>query len=85
MGVFTYSHEENTSAHVLEDDVADELKKARQEEIMDLQTHISWELNQEKIGKLLKYCSTVRKEITLLGVQSLIHLMSIMRVLVKAN
>jgi len=54
LGVFTYSHEENTSAHVLEDDIADEVKKARQEEIMDLQTHISWELNQEKIGKSFK-------------------------------
>ena len=54
LGVFTYSHEENTSAHVLEDDISDEVKKARQEEIMDLQTHISWELNQEKIGKTFK-------------------------------
>ena len=54
LGVFTYSHEENTSAHVLEDDVSDEIKKARQEEIMDLQTHISWELNQEKTGKIFK-------------------------------
>tara|TARA_B110000008_G_scaffold279290_1_gene325807 strand:+ start:988 stop:2301 length:1314 start_codon:yes stop_codon:yes gene_type:complete len=54
LGVFTYSHEENTSAHVLEDDVTDDLKKARQEEIMDLQTHISWQLNQTKIGKTFK-------------------------------
>ena len=54
LGVFTYSHEENTSAHVLEDNVPDEVKKARQEEIMDLQTHISWGLNQKKIGKTLK-------------------------------
>ncbi len=54
LGVFTYSHEENTSAHVLDDDISDEVKKARQEEIMDLQTHISWELNQEKIGKSFK-------------------------------
>jgi len=54
LGVFTYSHEENTSAHVLDDDIFDEVKKARQEEIMDLQTHISWELNQEKIGKTFK-------------------------------
>jgi len=54
LGVFTYSHEENTSAHVLEDDISDEVKKARQEEIMDLQTHISWGLNQKKIGKTLK-------------------------------
>jgi ribosomal protein S12 methylthiotransferase len=54
LGVFTYSHEENTSAHVLKDDISDEVKKARQEEIMDLQTHISWELNQKKIGKTFK-------------------------------
>ena len=54
LGVFTYSHEENTSAHVLDDDISDEVKKARQEEIMDLQTHISWELNQKKIGKTFK-------------------------------
>jgi len=54
LGVFTYSHEENTSAHVLEDDVPEKTKKARAEEIMDLQTHISWELNQEKIGKTFK-------------------------------
>jgi len=54
LGVFTYSHEENTSAHVLDDDISDEVKKARQEEIMDLQTHISWELNQEKMGKTFK-------------------------------
>ena len=54
LGVFTYSHEENTSAHVLDDDVSDEVKKARQEEIMDLQTHISWDLNQKKIGKTFK-------------------------------
>lgn len=54
LGVFTYSHEENTSAFELEDDVPSEVKKARAEEIMDLQTHISWELNQEKIGKTFK-------------------------------
>ena len=54
LGVFTYSHEENTSAHVLDDDISDEVKKARQEEIMDLQMHISWELNQKKIGKTFK-------------------------------
>ena len=54
LGVFTYSHEENTSAHILEDDVPEKIKKARAEEIMDLQTHISWELNQEKIGKTFK-------------------------------
>jgi len=54
LGVFTYSHEENTSAFDLKDDVPDDVKKARTEEIMDLQTHISWELNQEKVGKTYK-------------------------------
>jgi len=54
LGVFTYSHEENTSAFDLKDDVPDDVKKARVEEIMDLQTHISWELNQEKVGKTYK-------------------------------
>jgi len=54
LGVFTYSHEENTSAYDLVDNVSEEIKKSRAEEIMDLQTHISWELNQEKIGKTFK-------------------------------
>ena len=54
LGVFTYSHEENTSAYELEDDIPDKIKKGRAEEIMDLQAHISWELNQEKIGKVFK-------------------------------
>jgi len=54
LGVFTYSHEENTSAFDLMDDVSDDGKKVRQEEIMDLQTHISWELNQKKIGQIFK-------------------------------
>ena len=54
LGVFTYSHEENTSAFDLKDDVPEQTKKARAEEIMDLQMHISWELNQQKIGKTFK-------------------------------
>ena len=54
LGVFTYSHEENTSAFDLEDNIPDDIKQARAEEIMDLQTHISWELNQQKIGKVFK-------------------------------
>ena len=54
LGVFTYSHEENTSAFNLVDDVPDKIKKMRLEEIMDSQTVISWELNQKKIGKTYK-------------------------------
>ncbi len=54
LGVFTYSHEENTSAFDLKDDIPEQTKKERAEEIMDLQMHISWELNQQKIGKIFK-------------------------------
>ena len=61
LGCFTYSHEENTAAHVLEDDVPQEVKEARVEEIMELQSQISWEKNQEKIGKVYK-CIFDRKE-----------------------
>lgn len=51
LGCFAYSHEENTGAYVLEDDVPQEVKQQRANEIMELQSQISWELNQEKIGK----------------------------------
>ena len=54
LGVFTYSHEENTSAYELEDDITEDIKKARANEIMNLQANISWNLNQEKIGKTFK-------------------------------
>ncbi len=51
LGCFTYSHEENTHACNLVDDVPDEVKMERANEIMALQSDISWALNQEKIGK----------------------------------
>ncbi len=51
LGCFTYSHEENTHAYNLEDNVPEEVKQKRVEEIMEIQTQISYELNQEKIGK----------------------------------
>lgn len=50
LGCFTYSHEENTHAFGLVDDVPEEVKMARSNEIMALQSDISWSLNQEKIG-----------------------------------
>ena len=53
-GCFTYSHEENTHAYNLEDDVPQEIKQARANEIMELQSQISWELNQAKIGQTLR-------------------------------
>jgi ribosomal protein S12 methylthiotransferase len=54
LGCFTYSHEENTTAYLLEDDVSEEVKMQRANEIMEIQSQISWELNQEKIGKEFK-------------------------------
>ena len=50
LGVFTYSHEENTHAFLLEDDVPEEEKKRRAEEIMERQSHISFEKNEELVG-----------------------------------
>ncbi|MCO4821338.1 MAG: 30S ribosomal protein S12 methylthiotransferase RimO [Flavobacteriaceae bacterium] len=54
LGCFTYSHEENTHAYNLEDDVPQEVKQERANEIMEIQSQISWELNQTKIGKTFK-------------------------------
>lgn len=61
LGCFTYSHEENTTAYALEDDVPEEVKLARANEIMEIQSQISWELNQEKVGKTFR-CLIDRKE-----------------------
>ena len=52
LGCFTYSHEENTHAFNLVDDVPQEVKQERANEIMEIQSQISWELNQQKIGKI---------------------------------
>ena len=51
LGCFTYSHEEQTTAFALTDDVPEEVKQARAAEIMEIQRSISWEINQEKIGQ----------------------------------
>lgn len=61
LGCFSYSHEENTSAYSLEDSLSEEEKMNRVNEIMEIQSQISWELNQEKIGKTYK-CIIDRKE-----------------------
>lgn len=61
LGCFTYSHEEDTHSYALEDDVPEEIKQARANEIMEIQSQISWELNQEKIGKTFR-CIIDRKE-----------------------
>lgn len=54
LGCFTYSHEEKTHAHNLEDDVPEEVKQDRVDQIMEVQQGISYEINQEKVGNTYK-------------------------------
>lgn len=54
VGIFTYSHEENTSAHELEDNIPSEEKERRAQDIMETQQEISYEKNQEYIGRTMK-------------------------------
>ena len=61
MGAFTYSHEEDTSAFKLEDNVPEETKKRRVNELMEVQSQISFEENQKRIGKTYK-CIFDRKD-----------------------
>jgi ribosomal protein S12 methylthiotransferase len=61
LGCFTYSHEEDTSAYLLEDNIPEEVKEQRVAEIMEMQAEISFELNQQKVGKVFK-CIFDRKE-----------------------
>ena len=62
LGSFTYSHEEGTSAFDLKDDVDQQVKNKRLNEIMGLQSKISWEENQKKIGKIFKVVIDRKKE-----------------------
>tara|TARA_B100001027_G_scaffold33371_1_gene20253 strand:- start:3639 stop:4964 length:1326 start_codon:yes stop_codon:yes gene_type:complete len=62
LGCFTYSHEEGTSAFDLKDDVDQQVKNKRLNEIMELQSKISWEENQKKIGKIFKVVIDRKKE-----------------------
>ena len=61
LGCFAYSHEENTHAYQLEDNVPQEVKQERANEIMKIQSEISWEQNQKKVGKILR-CVIDRKQ-----------------------
>jgi ribosomal protein S12 methylthiotransferase len=61
LGCFTYSHEENTHAHQLEDNVPEEIKQERSNAIMEIQSQISWEHNQSCVGKTY-HCLIDRKE-----------------------
>ena len=61
LGCFTYSHEENTHAHQLKDDVTEQVKQERSNAIMEIQSQISWEHNQSCVGKSYR-CLIDRKE-----------------------
>jgi ribosomal protein S12 methylthiotransferase len=54
VGIFTYSHEENTTAHELKDNISAKEKERRAQEIMDFQQEISFEKNLEKVGKIMR-------------------------------
>jgi ribosomal protein S12 methylthiotransferase len=54
LGIFTYSHEENTHAFTLNDDVAEDVKKQRADAVMAIQQEISYSNNQKKIGQTFK-------------------------------
>ena len=54
LGCFTYSHEEKTHAHTLVDDVPEEVKQQRVDDIMEIQQGISFDINQEKVGQTFK-------------------------------
>ena len=61
LGCFTYSHEENTHAHQLKDDLTEQVKQERSNAIMEIQSQISWEHNQSCVGKTYR-CLIDRKE-----------------------
>ncbi len=54
LGIFTYSHEENTHAYELKDNVSEKIKKQRADAVMEIQQEISFNLNQKKIGNTYK-------------------------------
>jgi len=67
LGVFAYSHEENTHSYSMKDDVPDDVKQERVDQLMELQEGISLELNQQKIGKTFKVLVDRKEENTFVG------------------
>lgn len=67
LGVFPYSHEDNTHSFSMNDDVPDEVKQERVDQLMELQEGISFELNQQKIGKTFKVLVDRKEESTFIG------------------
>jgi len=67
LGIFTYSHEENTHSHSFGDDVPVEVKQQRANAVMELQENISYEINQEKIGKTFRVLIDRKESGTFIG------------------
>ena len=67
VGIFTYSHEEETNAHLFDDNISAEEKEERAQEIMDVQQDISLEKNAEKVGKIFKVLVDKRESGRYLG------------------
>ena len=67
LGCFTYSHEEKTHAHLLNDDVPEEVKQQRVEDIMNIQQEISFNINQDKVGKHFKVLIDKKESNYLIG------------------
>jgi ribosomal protein S12 methylthiotransferase len=67
LGIFTYSHEEDTHSHSFEDDVPAEVKQQRANAVMELQENISYEINQEKIGKTYRVLIDRKESGTFIG------------------
>ncbi|GHM99246.1 ribosomal protein S12 methylthiotransferase RimO [Cytophagales bacterium WSM2-2] len=67
LGVFTYSHEENTHSHSMKDDVPEKVKQERLEQLMELQEGISLELNKAKVGKTYKIIVDRKEEGSFIG------------------
>ena len=67
LGCFTYSHEENTHANKLDDNVPEEIKQERSNSIMEIQSKISWEYNQSCIGKIFRCLIDRKEEVNFVG------------------
>ena len=67
LGIFNYSHEENTHAHTMADNIPSEIKQERADTVMELQQGISLELNQQRIGKMLKVLVDRKEGATYVG------------------
>jgi ribosomal protein S12 methylthiotransferase len=67
LGVFAYSHEENTHSHSMADNVSDKMKQERVDQLMELQQGISLELNQAKVGKIFKVLVDRKEEGVFIG------------------